>query len=187
MQRLGQCELHDVIALLGLFVTPGWHLTGALLVTAAECRMKRFEIIAAAALAGFAGYILFESTKLRIGSFRVPQTGIFPTSPRRPCGAAHSLASWCGRSAGRNRNSLPDKIASEGWFRIGATLTTLLGFALLLERSRVSARDIFAHGLLLRAIEAQRWPKVLSSRWSLHCSPTAYLPGCWVCRCPPEF
>ena len=40
--------------------------------------MKRFDVAAAAALAGLAAYVLFESSKLSAGSFRVPQTGFFP-------------------------------------------------------------------------------------------------------------
>ena len=130
MQRVGQCELDDVIALLGLFTTPGWHLTGALLVDSCRMQDETIEIIAAAALAGFAGYILFESTKLRIGSFRVPQTGFFP----RVLGILLLLLTVgelvSSSTAARKRRLPPSKIASEGWFRIGATLTTMLCFAL---------------------------------------------------------
>ena len=122
--------------------------------------MKRFEIIAAAALAGFAGYILFESTKLRIGSFRVPQTGFFP----RVLGILLVLLTVgeLVRALRQRETATPaGKIASEGWFRIGATLTTMLCFALLLERLGFLLATFLLMVLLLRAIEAPRWPKVL--------------------------
>ncbi len=122
--------------------------------------MKRFEIIAAAALAGFAGYILFESTRLRIGSFRVPQTGFFP----RVLGILLVLLTLIELlRALRQPESAnaPGKIASEGWIRIGATLATMLGFALVLERLGFLLATFFLMVLLLRAIEAPRWPKVL--------------------------
>lgn len=122
--------------------------------------MKRFDIAAAAALAGFAGYILFESTRLRIGSFRVPQTGFFP----RVLGILLVLLTLIELlRALRQPESAnaPGKIASEGWFRIGATLATMLGFALVLERLGFLLATFFLMVLLLRAIEAPRWPKVL--------------------------
>ncbi|MEO6163220.1 MAG: tripartite tricarboxylate transporter TctB family protein [Candidatus Binatia bacterium] len=122
--------------------------------------MKRFEIAAAAALAGFAGYILFESTRLRIGSFRVPQTGFFP----RVLGILLVLLTLIELlRALRQPESAnaPGKIASEGWFRIGATLATMLGFALVMEQLGFLLATFFLMVLLLRAIEAPRWPKVL--------------------------
>ena len=122
--------------------------------------MKRFEIIAAAALTGFAGYILFESTKLRIGSFRVPQTGFFP----RVLGILLVLLTVgeLVRALRQRETATPaGKIASEGWFRIGATLTTMLCFALLLEWLGFLLATFLLMVLLLRAIEAPRWPKVL--------------------------
>lgn len=121
--------------------------------------MKRFEIIAAAALAGFAGYILFESGKLRIGSFRVPQTGFFP----RVLGILLVLLTLIELlRALRQPESAnaPGKIASEGWFRIGAILATMLGFALVLERLGFLLATFVLMVLLLRAIEAPRWSKV---------------------------
>ena len=121
--------------------------------------MKRFEIIAAAALAGFAGYILFESTKLRIGSFRVPQTGFYP----RVLGFLLVLLTLIELlRALRQRESAiaPGQIASEGWFRIGAILATMIGFALVLERLGFLLATFILMVLLLRAIEAPRWSKV---------------------------
>ena len=54
----------------------------------------------------------------------------------------------------------PGKIASDGWIRIGATLATVLGFALVLERLGFLLATFFLMVLLLRAIEAPRWSKV---------------------------
>lgn len=121
--------------------------------------MKRFEIAAAAALAGFAGYILFESSKLRIGSFRVPQTGFFP----RVLGILLVLLTLgeLVRALRQPEAATPSgKITSAGWFRIGATLAAMLGFALVLERLGFLLATFLLMVLLLRAIEAPRWSKV---------------------------
>ena len=122
--------------------------------------MKRFEIIAAAALAGFAGYILFESTRLRIGSFRVPQTGFFP----RVLGFLLVLLTLIELLRALRQPESANasaKIASEGWFRIGAILATMIGFALVLERLGFLLATFILMVLLLRAIEAPRWSKVI--------------------------
>ncbi|MGZ8485352.1 MAG: tripartite tricarboxylate transporter TctB family protein [Candidatus Binatia bacterium] len=122
--------------------------------------MKRFEITAAAALAVLAAYVLFESTKLRIGSFRVPQTGFYP----RVLGFLLVLLTLSELlRALRQRESAiaPGKIAGEGWFRIGVILASMIGFALVLERLGFLLATFILMVLLLRAIEAPRWPKVL--------------------------
>jgi len=121
--------------------------------------MKRLEILAAAALTGLAGYVLFESNKLRVGNFRVPQTGFFP----RVLGVLLVLLTL-GEFVRALRQSAtataPGKIDSDGWTRIGATLAIMLGFALVLERIGFLLATFFLMVLLLRAIEAPRWSKV---------------------------
>ena len=95
--------------------------------------MKRIDLIAAAGLAALAVFILFESRKLGFGSFRVPQTGFFP----RALGILLVLLT-VGEVVRAIRSSVPaptsEKIGGEGWVKIGATLATMLGFTLLLER-----------------------------------------------------
>jgi putative tricarboxylic transport membrane protein len=121
--------------------------------------MKRLDLIAAAGLAGLAGYILFESRKLAFGSLRVPQTGFFP----RALGILLVLLAL-GELLRALRHSevvlSMEKIAGEGWIRIGATLATMLGFALVLEWLGFLLATFLLMVLLLRAIEAPRWPKV---------------------------
>ena len=121
--------------------------------------MKRLDHIAAAALAGLAGYILFESRKLAFGSFRVPQTGFFP----RALGILLVLLAL-GELVRALRLSVPastrEKIAGEAWIRIGATLVTMVGFALVLEWLGFLLTTFLLMVLLLRAIEASRWSKV---------------------------
>ena len=121
--------------------------------------MKRIDLIAAAGVAALAVYILFESRKLGFGSFRVPQTGFFP----RALGILLVLLT-VGEVVRAIRSSVPaptsEKIGGEGWVRIGATLATMLGFTLLLERVGFLLATFFLMVLLLRAIEAPRWPKV---------------------------
>ena len=121
--------------------------------------MKRFDVAAAAALAGLAAYVLFESSKLRVGSFRVPQTGFFP----RILGVLLVLLTLVELFRALRQPETADasgKIASDGWIRIGATLAIVLGFALVLERLGFLLATFFLMVLLLRAIEAPRWSKV---------------------------
>lgn len=121
--------------------------------------MKRFEITAAAVLAGLAAYVLFVSSKLSAGSFRMPQSGFFP----RVLGVLLVLLT-VGELVRVLRQpesaTTPGKIDSEGWIRIGATLATMLGFALVLERLGFLLATFMLMVLLLRAIEAPRWSKV---------------------------
>jgi putative tricarboxylic transport membrane protein len=46
--------------------------------------------------------------------------------------------------------------------RIGGTLATMVGFALALERLGFLLTTFLLMVLLLRAIESQRWPKVVA-------------------------
>jgi len=122
--------------------------------------MKRFEVTAAALLAGLAGYVLFEASKLRIGSFRVPQTGFFP----RVLGVLLVLLTVVELVRALRQvepSAGPGKIDGGGWFRIGATLAIMLGFALVLEWLGFLLATFALMVLLLRAIEAPRWSKVV--------------------------
>ena len=121
--------------------------------------MKRFDVAAAAALAALAAYVLFESTKLKSGTFRMPQTGFFP----RILGVLLILLTLVELIRALRQPAsadTPGKIASDGWIRIGATLVTAFGFALVLERLGFLLATFFLMVLLLRAIEAPRWSKV---------------------------
>src|SRR6476646_6221030 len=55
----------------------------------------------------------------------------------------------------------PDKILAEGWSRIGLTLAAMIAFALVLESLGFLLSTFFLMILLLRAIESQRWSKVV--------------------------
>jgi len=130
-----------------------------LLIRTVAPRMKRFDVAAAAALAALAAYVLFESTKLRAGSLRMPQTGFFP----RILGVLLILLTLVELFRALHQPAsadAPGKIVSDGWIRIGATLVTVLGFAVVLERLGFLLATFFLMVLLLRAIEAPRWPKV---------------------------
>lgn len=121
--------------------------------------MKRFEVIAAALLAALAGYVLFASGNLRIGNFRVPQTGFFP----RVLGVLLVLLTVgeLVRALRQAETAATEPIPSEGLRRIGATLAIMLGFALVLEWLGFLLATFALMVLLLRAIEAPRWPKVI--------------------------
>jgi len=122
--------------------------------------MRRANIVVAISLACLASFFFFEAGRLNFGNMRVPQTGFFPKTllvlvlVLSLCLLVQTL-----RQAETETRSQP--IPSEGWIRIGATLATLLGFALLLEWLGFFVSTFLLMVLLLRAIEAMRWPKVI--------------------------
>lgn len=122
--------------------------------------MKRLEVTAAALLTALAGYVLWVSESLRAGSFRVPQTGFFP----RMLGGLLLLLT-IGELARALRQgggaSEVERIPIEGWRRIGAALAIMLLFALMLERLGFLLATFVLMILLLRAIEAPPWRKVM--------------------------
>jgi putative tricarboxylic transport membrane protein len=122
--------------------------------------MKRANLVAAAGLLGLAGFILFESRKLNFGNFRVPHTGFFP---KILVGLLLLLSLACLAQTLRDKaiEQRAEKIPTEGWLRIGATLATLIGFALVLEWLGFLLSTFFLMVLLLRAIEAPKWSKVI--------------------------
>lgn len=120
--------------------------------------MKRFEIIAAALLAGLAGYLLLAANQLRIGNFRVPQTSFFP----RVLAILLALLTVAElvRALGQAESAAADRIPSEAWRRIGATLVIMMGFALVLEWLGFLLATFALMVFLLRAIDAPSWSKV---------------------------
>ena len=114
-------------------------------------------------LLGLAGFILFEVRKLPLGSLRVPQTAFFPSTLALLL-LLFSLAALLVALRQTESESGPtaQKIDSEGWSRIGATLVALVGFALVLEWIGYLPSTFVLMILLLRAIEAQKWHVVLS-------------------------
>ena len=107
-----------------------------------------------------AGFILLESRELSFGTFRVPHTGFFP---KLLVGLLLLLSLFCLAQTLRDKRieRPTEKVPAEGWFRIGATLATLVGFALVLEWLGFLLSTFFLMVLLLRAIEAPKWSKVI--------------------------
>ncbi|MSP38189.1 MAG: tripartite tricarboxylate transporter TctB family protein [Deltaproteobacteria bacterium] len=122
--------------------------------------MKRVNLAAAIGLLLLAGFILFESRVLSFGTFRVPHTGFYP---KIIIGLLLLLSLCCLAQSLRDKtiDRPTEKIPTEGWIRIGATLATLLGFALVLEWLGFLLSTFFLMVLLLRAIEAPKWSKVI--------------------------
>jgi putative tricarboxylic transport membrane protein len=122
--------------------------------------MKRANVAAAAALMGLAGLLLFESRKLSFGTLRLPHTGFFP---KILLGLLLLLSLICFWQAlrGEIAELRTERISVEGWFRIGATLVTLLGFAIMLEGLGFSLSTFLLMVLLLRAVEAPPWSRVV--------------------------
>ena len=121
--------------------------------------MRRANIFIALALTGSAAYLFFEAGKLNFGNFRTPQTGFFPKTLIGLL-LALSLVLLAQAVLEKEGEREPVKIPAEGWLRIGSTLATLAGFALVLEWLGFLLSTFLLMVLLLRAIEAPRRPKV---------------------------
>ena len=151
---------------------------------AAHDRMKRADVTVALVLIGLAGFILLEAGKLSLGSLRVPQTAFFPVVLAILL-LGFSLILLGGAVRGAETGRGPERIEVEGWFRIGATLATLTGFALVLERLGFFLSTFLLMILLLRAIESQAWHKVIAV--ALATSLVAYAIFGWLLGIPlPE-
>jgi putative tricarboxylic transport membrane protein len=123
--------------------------------------MKRANIAVALILFGLAVFILLESSKLSFGSLRVPQTGFFPVVLATLL-LVFSLILFAQAVRGAASGRRPERIEPEGWFRIGATLATLIGFTFALERLGFLPSTFLLMVLLLRALEPQPWHKVIA-------------------------
>ncbi len=121
----------------------------------------RSDIAVAAILLALAGYIFLTASALPFGTARVPQTAFFPMALAVLL-AILSLVLLAQALAGTKAPFDADKIGSAGWFRIVATLATLVGFALVLERLGFLLATFLLMICLLRAIEAQSWGKVIA-------------------------
>ena len=122
--------------------------------------MKRSQLAVSLVLFGWAAFLLIQSRHLSFGSMRVPQTGFFPTVLAILLLILAAILfgqGFVGAESGRR----PDKILAEGWSRIGLTLAAMIAFALVLESLGFLLSTFFLMVLLLRAIESQRWSKVV--------------------------
>jgi putative tricarboxylic transport membrane protein len=123
--------------------------------------MRRSTIAASLILAGLAGLILFEASRLAFGSIRVPQTGFFPSIlATLLLFLSIALLVQTRRQAGGESREEP--IKSEGWIRISISLAAMLGFALVLEKLGFLLSTFTVMLLLLRVIEPQKWPRVIA-------------------------
>jgi putative tricarboxylic transport membrane protein len=123
--------------------------------------MRRPTIAASLILAGLAGLILFEASRLAFGSIRVPQTGFFPSvlATLLLFFSIALLVQTRRQDGGENRD---EPLKSEAWIRIGITLAAMLGFALVLEKLGFLLSTFTVMILLLRVIEPQKWPRVIA-------------------------
>jgi putative tricarboxylic transport membrane protein len=121
----------------------------------------RSDIAVAAILLALAGYIFLAASALPFGTARVPQTAFFPKTLAVLL-AILSLVVLAQALAGKRATFDADKIGSAGWFRIGASLATLIGFALVLQPLGFLLSTFLLMVCLLRAIDAQSWGKVIA-------------------------
>ena len=143
--------------------------------------MKRANLAVALILIGLAGFILFEARKLTFGSLRVPQTAFFPVVLAILL-LVFSLILVGQTLRGAETGRGPERIEAEGWLRIGATLATMIGFSLALERLGFLLSTFLLMVLLLRAIEPQSWPKLIAV--ALVTSLAAYAIFGWLLGIP---
>jgi putative tricarboxylic transport membrane protein len=143
--------------------------------------MKRADVTVALILTGLAAFVLLEAGKLSFGSMRVPRTAFFPVilTTLLPM-LSLILLGQALRGAPTGRGS--ERIEAEGWFRIGATVVTLIGFALALERLGFLLSTLLLMVLLLRAIESLAWHKVFAV--ALATSLVAYALFGWLLGIP---
>lgn len=121
----------------------------------------RSDIAVATILLALAGYIFLAAGALPFGTLRVPQTAFFP----KVLAALLAILSLVLLAQAFARTKAPlvsNKIGAAGWIRIGATLATLAGFAIVLERLGFLLTTFVLMICLLRAIEAQSWGKVIA-------------------------
>ena len=120
----------------------------------------RSNIAVAAILLALAGYVFLAAGALPFGTLRVPQTAFFPKILALLL-AFLSLVLLAQTLIGHENLRGAQSIDTAGWFRIGATLATMVGFALILEPLGYLMATFLLMVLLLRAIEAQSWGKVI--------------------------
>lgn len=123
-------------------------------------KSRRSNIAVALLLSGLAGWLLFESGKLRFGTMRLPQTAFFPSILAALLLVLSLVLLFQALSQTAEINDSA-KIEAQGWGRIGATLATLVGFAILLDYLGFIVSTFLLMVLLLRAIEPQKWPRVI--------------------------
>jgi putative tricarboxylic transport membrane protein len=144
--------------------------------------LRRSNITVALLLAAFSAWLLLETNKLVFGTIRAPQTAFFPkvlTVLLLIFSVALLFQSWRAAPDGAVGS---EKIEIEGWHRIGATLATLLGFAFVLERLGFLLSTFLLMVLLLRAIEPQKWTRVIVI--ALVTSFVAYFIFAWLLGIP---
>ena len=143
--------------------------------------MRRSNIATGLILAGLAGLILVEARRLTLGSIRVPQKGFFPAILAVLL-LVFSIVLMIQtiRSSEAERNQ--EQIGTDGWRRIAASLATMLGFALVLEKLGFLLSTFAVMVLLLRAIEAQEWSRVIAV--ALITSVACYFLFAWLLSIP---
>lgn len=123
--------------------------------------MRRSTIAASLIVAGLAGLMLFEASRLAFGSIRLPQTGFFP-SVLAILLLFLSIALLVQTRRQASGESREQPITSEAWIRISITLAAMLGFALVLEKLGFLLSTFTVMLLLLRVIERQKWSRVIA-------------------------
>ena len=123
--------------------------------------MKRSDAAVSVILIGLAGFILLESRHLSFGTMRVPQTAFFPKILAVLLLIFSGIALLQALIGPRIRQAALEPLAAEGWIKNRRDFGSDGGFAFVLERAGFFLTTFLLMVLLLRAIEAQRWSKVI--------------------------
>jgi len=124
--------------------------------------MKKSDLAVALILLGLAGFVLAQSLKLPFGRVQTPQTGFFPTFLAVLLLIFSFLLLAQAFFAPAEKRRGQDPMTSEAWARVGLTLAAMVGFALVLERLGFLLTTFVLMVLLLRAVDSERWPKVIA-------------------------
>ena len=141
----------------------------------------RSNISVVAVLLALAAYIFLAAGALPFGTLRVPQTAFFPKTLALLL-AALGLILLAQTLAGNVAVRSAAKIDTRGWFRVGATLAAMVGFALVIEPLGYLTTTFLLMAVLLRAIEAQSWSKVIGI--ALATSLISYAVFAWLLGVP---
>ena len=111
-------------------------------------------------LFAFAGLVFLALSALPFGTARVPQAGFFPKILALLL-MLLALLSFIEPRSFRESEQEATQISAANWFRLGIILAGLAGFALLLERLGFLLASFLLMVSLLRAVEAQSWPRMI--------------------------
>ena len=121
----------------------------------------RFNVAVAVTLLAIATYFFVSAGVLPFGTARVPQSAFFPKTIAALLAILSSIL-LVETLRGSVDGAASEKIAVQGWARIGLAMIGMALFAIALERLGFLLSTFLLTGFLLRVMEPQSWSKVLT-------------------------